>query len=41
MNNFLATDQKAIGTDQKAIIINEKNIRLGIGPNWKIRLLGS
>ena len=33
MNNFLATDQKAIGTDQKAIIINEKNIRLGIGPN--------
>ena len=33
MNNFLATDQKAIGTDQKAIIINEKIIRLGIGPN--------
>ena len=33
MNNFLATDQKAIGPDQKAIIINEKNIRLGIGPN--------
>ena len=26
MNNFLATDQTAIGTDQKAIIINEKKI---------------